>query len=370
MLEKISFGIDIATALSVIAASTSWMITQRVERKRKREFELADGARSSAAAVVDEQISLLSEQFRRVIATTHQVLPNTGGDTSIQNLATNIRATEFTRVINSDALGKCSDAAWEFVELASSTRYVIIPTLEALGHQEETIKDFNESLSRMLNSSNDLNAKGRPLVNDLWRLFELLLIDPVLTELELAYLEKRGRLDGLIAKRTEDEDSLEAISNLEEEVSGLEMRVSDARTNLLITYYNRDDALEALSAVDSILFDRAYIEWTQNFMSAELQQAVQNGAALEVDQVLIDAARQGFICTMASAAKRANNLAMALTDYVYIPTSENQITCKKLLILLSALSCKIKQGDKSKSIDELNEMFQSPSYFGLGESIR
>ena len=193
MFQDIQGWLNLGASATVIMAGATWMALQRgrasvagSRRDDKSAAGLADGTRSASVHVLNGLINEMTRSFTEIVNTTiavetqidHPAGANQSLDSNVERLAQAIEKRGVSIEHLQRDLEKAVVVYRAYHERAQSLRYLIVPSLHAMGNEEETIQLLNETIDEIKIAAKRIRRGGAFLLKEMSDLIKVMEVEP------------------------------------------------------------------------------------------------------------------------------------------------------------------------------------------------
>lgn len=152
ILNKIQFGLDLATSLAIIGTALGWFLNRRKEKINERKIGIADNTKMVVVDNINNAINSMSIEFNKIIRSIIDKEFDIDRQLS-RGEEYYIPAIRSKKIDSDDIVNNFLsnlELVREFYEKASTLRYTILPSLYTIGNQEESVRILKEELDDLI----------------------------------------------------------------------------------------------------------------------------------------------------------------------------------------------------------------------------
>lgn len=321
-LNKVQFGFDIATSLSILSAAIAFIVTSIIKVRAERRRGINDRVKSKALEKVLEIQKEFEDAFRDII---HM------GISYEKKIDSNYK--------NGLLTGKLSDKSFlsdrmteitlfresldRYYDVVQSRRYTLVPVLDSVPKQQDFLKKFLVDITQIGNVHNEI-ASFEALIKEL--------------------LTAKDILAKMVGNNYLNEE--ENVSNLFESV-------------------------EFRNIFSSIISDKDYLFWTTSLIRDEYKETFANNLIEkshdEMDQKELKFAFLNFCTGMLREPNLFISQVMAICSSKFQDARQE---CKDIVLKLAAITGFLLSKNETETLSDIIEKYESSNYLGRNEYIR
>lgn len=320
MWNKIQFGVDIATSLTIIGAFISWMLSNRRRARIERERGISEQARAIAAEKIQDTVWTLARSFNQIVQqaqTIENPIDRRLADGNIDGLVRVLERDETLVLHTRKHIDALRDSLGDFYEACTTHRYLLFPVLYTLPEGKDAVEIIKTDFRHISDSYNKLSS---------------------------GWIKLFGEFDALVKHSDE-----------------LRQAQPDLTGQALFPLLH--------GKIQSIVFDEDYAEWVQTFVPpGRRDDFLREYKAPEVLDAQL--CLEVMANLMGSMLEQRHRLYAHLLVHASQQVQRCRIECKEVLCTLGGIASRLLSRGDNESIPTIIEELRSERYFALDKEIR
>ncbi len=337
-LENIQIGLDLATSATIVAAGFSWYLSQRREHRlqeqqrradelERKELGITEATRSAAVDNINRAISDMGLRFSEIVQTStaiENVIDRASGQDGGKQLEEAIRSGRVDPRAIREKLAEVAELLVTYYERGSSVRYIVLPSLHAIGTEGEAVTLLNKSCDDILTVSNRVRSGWTALLSEIFMLIEQISTYP----------------------KAEDW-SAEVYDGIRDKLKGVAF---------------------------SILYDPNYSSWTSSFVpdngKAHFMRIIEAPSGHSFSEEEMQVLGATLFNLLAFCRDDPERLLSQILGRVSHDLMVCRTECKEFLVCLCSISSKLQQKNSHLAVSTIYSELASDKYFDVQGLVR